>query len=37
MKRVSVDPTARGKGVARAIMEAPKREAASLAVTLMQL
>jgi putative acetyltransferase len=37
MKRVFVDPTARGKGVARAIMAALEREAVSLGVTLMQL
>ena len=37
MKRVFVDPAARGKGVARAIMEALEREAAKLGVTLMQL
>ena len=37
MKRVFVDPAARGKGVARAIMEALEREAARLGVTLMQL
>jgi putative acetyltransferase len=37
MKRVFVDPAARGKGVARAIMQALEREAASLGVTLMQL
>jgi putative acetyltransferase len=37
MKRVFVDPAARGKGVARAIMEALEREAALLCVTLMQL
>ena len=37
MKRVFVDPTARGKGVARAIMAALEREAAMLGVTLMQL
>ena len=37
MKRVFVDPAARGKGVARLIMEALEREAALLGVTLMQL
>jgi putative acetyltransferase len=37
MKRVFVDPAARGKGVARAIMDALEREAARLGVTLMQL
>ena len=37
MKRVFVDPTARGQGVARAIMAALEHEAASLGVTLMQL
>jgi putative acetyltransferase len=37
MKRVFVDPAARGKGVARAIMAALEREAARLGVTLMQL
>jgi len=37
MKRVFVDPAARGKGVARAIMEVLEREAAKLGVTLMQL
>lgn len=37
MKRVFVDPAARGKGIARAIMEALEREAAKLGVTLMQL
>jgi putative acetyltransferase len=37
MKRVFVDPAARGKGIARAIMAALEREAASLGVTLMQL
>jgi putative acetyltransferase len=37
MKRVFVDPAARGKGVARAIMAALEREAALLGVTLMQL
>lgn len=37
MKRVFVDPTARGKGIARAIMAALEREAASHGVTLMQL
>jgi putative acetyltransferase len=37
MKRVFVAPAARGKGVARAIMEALEREAAMLGVTLMQL
>ena len=37
MKRVFVDPAARGKGIARALMEALEREAAKLGVTLMQL
>ena len=37
MKRVFVDPAARGKGVARAIMAALEREAARLGVTRMQL
>jgi len=37
MKRVFVDPTARGKGVARALMAALERDAANLGVTLMQL
>jgi len=37
MKRVFVDPAARGKGVARAIMEALEQEAARLGVTRMQL
>jgi putative acetyltransferase len=37
MKRVFVDPAARGKGIARAIMEALEREAAKLGVTRMQL
>lgn len=37
MKRVFVDPAARGKGVARIIMEALEREAAKLGVGLMQL
>jgi putative acetyltransferase len=37
MKRVFVDPAARGKGVARAIMEVLEHEAAKLGVTLMQL
>jgi putative acetyltransferase len=37
MKRVFVAPAARGKGVARAIMEVLEREAAKLGVTLMQL
>ncbi|HEY1386711.1 MAG TPA: GNAT family N-acetyltransferase [Dongiaceae bacterium] len=37
MKRVFVDPAARGKGVARAIMDALEREAMSLGVTLIQL
>ena len=37
MKRVFVDPTVRGKGVARALMEALEREAAKRGVTLMQL
>ena len=37
MKRVFVDPAARGKGVARVLMEALEREAAKLGVTLMQI
>ena len=37
MKRVFVAPAARGKGVARALMEALEREAAQRGVTLMQL
>jgi putative acetyltransferase len=37
MKRVFVEPAARGKGIARAIMDVLEREAASLGVTLMQL
>lgn len=37
MKRVFVDPAARGKGVARVIMEALEREAARLGIDLMQL
>lgn len=37
MKRVFVDPAARGKGVARALMEALERAAAAAGVTLMQL
>jgi putative acetyltransferase len=37
MKRVFVDPAARGKGIARAIMEVLEREAAKRGVTLMQL
>jgi putative acetyltransferase len=37
MKRVFVDPAARGKGVARLIMEALEREAAKLGIDLMQL
>lgn len=37
MKRVFVDPAARCKGVARLIMEALEREAASLGIGLMQL
>ena len=37
MKRVFVAPAARGKGVARVLMEALEREAAQLGVTLMQL
>ncbi|MEZ5831130.1 MAG: GNAT family N-acetyltransferase [Dongiaceae bacterium] len=37
MKRVFVDPSARGKGIARAIMETLEREAALLGVTLMRL
>jgi putative acetyltransferase len=37
MKRVFVAPAARGKGVARALMEALERDAAKLGVTLMRL
>jgi putative acetyltransferase len=37
MKRVFVAPAARGKGIARALMEALERDAARLGVTLMQL
>lgn len=37
MKRVFVDPAARGKGVGRAIMEALEREAASRGVARMRL
>ena len=37
MKRVFVAPAARGKGIARLIMEALEREAAKLGVDLMQL
>ena len=37
MKRVFVAPAARGKGVARVLMEVLEREAAELGVTLMQL
>jgi putative acetyltransferase len=37
MKRVFVAPAARGKGVARVLMEALERDAARLGVTLMQL
>jgi putative acetyltransferase len=37
MKRVFVAPAARGKGIARVLMEALEREAAQLGVTLMQL
>lgn len=37
MKRVFVDPAARGKGIARAIMDALEREAAKLGVRLMRL
>ncbi len=37
MKRVFVDPAARGKGVARLIMEAIERKAAKLGIDLMQL
>jgi putative acetyltransferase len=37
MKRVFVDPAARGKGIARMIMDALEREAASLGVALIQL
>ena len=37
MKRVFVAPAARGKGIARALMEALEREAAQRGVTLMQL
>ncbi|HNB25740.1 MAG TPA: GNAT family N-acetyltransferase [Alphaproteobacteria bacterium] len=37
MKRVFVDPAARGKGIARAILEALERDAATAGVALMQL
>ena len=37
MKRVFVDPAARGKGIARLIMETLEREAAKLGIDLMQL
>lgn len=37
MKRVFVDPAARGKGIARLIMEALERESAKLGIDLMQL
>jgi putative acetyltransferase len=37
MKRVFVAPAARGKGIARLLMEALEREAAQRGVTLMQL
>jgi putative acetyltransferase len=37
MTRVFVDPAARGKGVARLIMEALEREAAKLGIALMRL
>lgn len=37
MKRVFVEPAARGKGVARAIMQALERAAGAAGVTLMQL
>jgi putative acetyltransferase len=37
MKRVFVDANARGKGVARAIMEALERDAAKSGIALMQL
>jgi len=37
MKRVFVDPAARGRGIAGIIMEALEREAAKHGVTLMQL
>lgn len=37
LKRVFVDPAARGKGVARAILQALERAAAAAGVTLMQL
>src|SRR5690242_20527904 len=37
MKRMFVDPAARGKGIAGIIMEALEREAAKHGVTLMQL
>ncbi len=37
MKRVFVAPVARGKGIARAILEALERAAAQQGVTLMQL
>ena len=36
MKRVFLAPAARGKGVARVLMEALEREATQLGVTLMQ-
>jgi putative acetyltransferase len=37
MKRVFVAPAARGRGVARVLMDALEREAGKLGVTLMQL
>jgi putative acetyltransferase len=37
MKRVFVAPAARGKGIARLLIETLEREAAKLGVTLMQL
>lgn len=37
MKRVFVDPSARGKGIARRLMERLEAEAARIGVTLMQL
>ena len=37
MKRVFVDPAARGKGIARLIMDALEREAATLGIERMQL
>ncbi len=37
MKRAFVDPSARGKGVARAVMEVLEREAAKWGVDVLQL